>query len=224
MRCGGGQPRCKTCEVYGNECRYDKTPPMSQIMAMARRLQEAEDTITNLQTQHTASSYGNPSSQAASTPRASPANHRLSPTVAQVEEPPPTLPLSDHPSNLPVAYSRPSKHHLPNISVDENGDIQYYGPTSAVHDPPQLQLPSPDSHICSATSGSLSTTTVHAHDQESKIWEDFSIGNASLQTGIPRQIMAKLLHLHWTWVSPMFMYVYRPGDLTRSCIKTEQFD
>ncbi|KLU83191.1 hypothetical protein MAPG_02256 [Magnaporthiopsis poae ATCC 64411] len=42
-------------------------------------------------------------------------------------------------------------------------------------------------------------------------WEEFALGNASLQTGIPRTILAKLLHVHWTWVAPMFMWVYRPA-------------
>jgi hypothetical protein len=47
--------------------------------------------------------------------------------------------------------------------------------------------------------------------KESAIWEEFALGNASLQLGLPRQVMAKLLHLHWTWVAPMFMWVYRPA-------------
>ena len=47
-RCDGTQPSCKTCEVYNDECRYEKPPPMSQIIAMANRLQEAEQTILRL--------------------------------------------------------------------------------------------------------------------------------------------------------------------------------
>lgn len=47
-RCDGTQPSCKTCEVYHDECRYEKPPPMSQIISMASRLQEAEQTILQL--------------------------------------------------------------------------------------------------------------------------------------------------------------------------------
>ena len=47
-RCDGTQPGCKTCEVYQDECRYEKPPPMSQIIAMAKRLQDAEQTIAEL--------------------------------------------------------------------------------------------------------------------------------------------------------------------------------
>ncbi len=48
VRCEGGQPTCKTCEVYNDECRYDKSPPMSQVLAMAKRLREAQKTIEEL--------------------------------------------------------------------------------------------------------------------------------------------------------------------------------
>ncbi|EUC34691.1 hypothetical protein COCCADRAFT_92797 [Bipolaris zeicola 26-R-13] len=216
MRCGGGQPRCKTCDIYGDKCRYDKTPPMSQIIAMAQRLQEAEETIGSLRAQHSASSQSDVSPQTTSTITGPLAAAIASPDVAPAEEPPAFKP-NHRPTNLQMSCPSTSKDHLLNLSLDENGDIQYYGPTSAIHDPPQLQLPSQTSQACSTPPGTLSTTEIGskltAHYQESKIWEDFAIGNASLQTGIPRQVMVKLLHMHWTWVSPMFMYVYRPGDM-----------
>lgn len=47
-RCDGTQPRCKTCDAHGDECQYEKMPAMSQVLAMATRLQEAEQTINHL--------------------------------------------------------------------------------------------------------------------------------------------------------------------------------
>jgi hypothetical protein len=47
-RCDGTQPSCKTCDVYQDECRYERPPPMSQVIGMAQRLQDAEDTIEEL--------------------------------------------------------------------------------------------------------------------------------------------------------------------------------
>lgn len=41
-RCDGTLPGCKTCEVYKVVCCYEKPPPMSQIVAMASKLQESE--------------------------------------------------------------------------------------------------------------------------------------------------------------------------------------
>jgi hypothetical protein len=50
VRCEGSHPTCKTCEVYHDDCRYDKAPPISQVIAMAKRLQEAEEVIAELRT------------------------------------------------------------------------------------------------------------------------------------------------------------------------------
>jgi hypothetical protein len=99
-----------------------------------------------------------------------------------------------------------------NLSLDQNGEICYYGPTSALHDPPGLDAPSPRS----SAYGSVSTRTnvreyLSSHAKESTIWEQFALGNAAIQTGIPQQVMAKLLQMHFTWVAPMFMWVYRPA-------------
>jgi hypothetical protein len=194
---------------------------MSQVMAMAQRLQEAEETIANLKAQLNASSHEDtrnrpsPPSQVAATPRDAPTTIDFSsPTATDVMSS--TFQASGQTLGPTRTYPDPSKEHLPpDLSVDENGDIQYYGPTSAVHDPPQLQLDSPLSHVSSAVPRVSSRTEIQSalmdHAQESTIWEEFALRNASLQTGIPHQIMAKLLNMHWTWVSPMFMYVYRPG-------------
>ncbi|VUC20450.1 unnamed protein product [Clonostachys rosea] len=108
----------------------------------------------------------------------------------------------------------PQESTLTDVSVDEHGEICYYGPTSAVHDPPQLD--SPLSLATSATNASVTSkadarSAVAAFARESATWEDFALGNASLETGIPRSVLAKLLHVHWAWVSPMFTWVYRPA-------------
>lgn len=124
----------------------------------------------------------------------------------------------------PTTDNRPAASHL---SVDEHGEICYYGPTSAVHDPPPEIDASEDQTSATnpmATSTALGgiaepsqstaatmKSTIAAHARESATWEEFAIGNASLETGIPQTVIARLLHMHWTWVSPMFMWVYRPA-------------
>ncbi|KAL5461000.1 hypothetical protein PMIN07_005508 [Paraphaeosphaeria minitans] len=126
------------------------------------------------------------------------------------------LQTGSHHAETPMPESEVSTDDVPpDLSVDKNGEIRYYGPTSAVHDPPQLQLEVPLGESSSASPKSSSKLDVLSalveHAQESKIWEEYALGNASLQTGIPRPIVAKLLHMNWIWVSPMFMYVYRPA-------------
>ena len=106
------------------------------------------------------------------------------------------------------------------LSVDEHGKINYYGPTSAVHEPPQPHRVDPPKSPTSPTSTRASEhadirASLAAHARETATWEEFALGNASLQTGIPRQLIAKLLHIHWAWISPMFMWVYKPAFIRR---------
>lgn len=46
---------------------------------------------------------------------------------------------------------------------------------------------------------------------ESRTWEEFALGNAAMQSDIPRQVISKLLQIHWAWITPMFNWVYRPA-------------
>lgn len=120
----------------------------------------------------------------------------------------PIMPLASH-SGPSLMQQDPAAIDL---SLDQHGEICYYGPTSALHDPPELDAPSPRS----SPYGSVSTRNevreyLLSHAKESSIWEQFALGNAARQTGMPQKVMAKLLQLHFTWVAPMFMWVYRPA-------------
>lgn len=201
---------------------------MSQVMAMSKRLKEAEETIDLLRAQMSASSCGDSTSHTSTSPQvaAAPSTEAGNSSFANLARPnntsPHSIPSVTETSTLqartqstlsPLPTLETSETLPPGLTVDENGELQYYGPTSAVHDPPQhLKTGSPP-EVSSVTHQDSSKMEIMSYTQESNIWEEFALGNASLQTGIPRQIMAKLLHMHWTWVSPMFMYVYRPGKI-----------
>ncbi|OAQ75889.1 C6 transcription factor [Purpureocillium lilacinum] len=108
----------------------------------------------------------------------------------------------------------PEEPSAAELRVDEHGKILYYGPTSAVHDRPQpdpLHTPATTAQARASDASTKDEESLSCYVREASIWEDFALGNASLQTGIPRHMLAKLLRLHWTWVSPMFMWVYRPA-------------
>ncbi|KAM5350776.1 hypothetical protein ACJ41O_007281 [Fusarium nematophilum] len=238
VRCEGSQPTCKTCEVYHDDCRYDKAPPMSQVVALARRLQEAEKTIEDLRArgskalseeestgdeapnryppQPAKDTYSSPDPQEASDTQPGLASTGDgTPPPSHVVPAPWPDPLHNDAQDSPpqIVHHTPKEPPAAELSVDEHGKICYYGPTSAVHDPPQMD--SPGSLVSTAhTAVSIKAEirdSLSSYAKEMAIWEEFALGNASLQTGIPRNIMAKLLHLHWTWVSPMFMWVYRPA-------------
>ncbi|KAL5406768.1 hypothetical protein PMIN03_007566 [Paraphaeosphaeria minitans] len=184
---------------------------MSQVMAMMERLQEAEQTIADLRSHSAHSPCKDDHSNQESSHQ-----DREDPSGSGAQIPvraPPMLQTGSHHAETPMPESEVSTDDVPpDLSVDKNGEIRYYGPTSAVHDPPQLQLEVPLGESSSASPKSSSKLDVLSalveHAQESKIWEEYALGNASLQTGIPRPIVAKLLHMNWIWVSPMFIGRY----------------
>lgn len=240
IRCEGGQPTCKTCEVYNAECRYDKAPPISQVMALVKRLEEAERTIAELR------SGQRPVNPPCDSPsETSPAHADASPQpLPSISSDTPLAPVptgdvmntttsaTGLPTSLEHGLLRPapdnSNHRTPRaagkepvateLSVDEHGKINYYGPTSAVHEPLYVESPTsqPSAASIRASARAEIRASLAAHARETATWEEFALGNASLQTGIPRQLMARLLHIHWNWISPMFMWVYKPAFI-RAC-------
>jgi hypothetical protein len=42
VRCDGNQTKCRMWELQHLHCRYEEAPPMAQLVAMAKRLEEAE--------------------------------------------------------------------------------------------------------------------------------------------------------------------------------------
>ncbi len=50
---------------------------------------------------------------------------------------------------------------------------------------------------------------------ESRAWEEFALGNAALHSDIPKAVVSRLLQIHWSWIAPMFMWVYRPAFMSR---------
>lgn len=226
------------CELYHDDCRYDKPPPMSQLIAMAKRLQEAEQAVSDMR------AGANPGSGEDTSLHADAPNHielpsrrnapalsiqdyqppssRLSPSLASFA-PPVSATVEESWENgtsisSHVGHSTPKQPSAAELTVDENGNIRYYGPTSAVHEPAKAVLPAllgPSSHYTASPTAER-TNSLAAYARESEIWEEFAIGNASLLTGIPRHVIAKLLHIHWTWVAPMFLWVYRPAFIRTS--------
>jgi hypothetical protein len=238
VRCDGSQPVCKMCELYNDDCRYDKPPPMSQLVAMAKRLQEAEQTVAELRAGTDRSSseaipshIEAPSStdstlhqypQSLSREACRTSFSHIPTSLDRLVTPRPAT--IDHSWDDGTSVSNQAGHSTlkettaPELTVDEHGDIRYYGPTSAVHEPSPVNVPNRmERGLQSNDSPNADTrSSLAAHARESAIWEEFAIGNASLQTGIPRQVIAKLLHIHWTWVAPMFLWVHRPAFIRTS--------
>jgi hypothetical protein len=199
--------------VYGDDCRYEKPPSMTQVLAMAKQLQEAEQTIAELRAAATASSLARPG--LAVQPGEGHENVDLMATQKPVRKLDQTVSLEDGEDatdGQEFSGSSTPEELLQDLSLDENGKICYYGPTSAVHDPPSIDAASPPpSSSVEGQSKSKMRAQLVAKAHESRMWEDFALGVAASQSDIPRPVLAKFLHLHWTWIAPMFMWVYRPA-------------
>ncbi|KAI0448774.1 hypothetical protein F5B21DRAFT_518684 [Xylaria acuta] len=222
-------------------CRSRKPPPITQVIEMARRLQEAEKTITKLQATGASICIWSPFESSAAqdeqqVPVALPpptarmqigdhAGSNLTKESAYISCP---LPASTgmnhlHPDSQAKAPSdtntdvptETTEVQTPGISVDDREEICHHGPTSAVYDPSAAANHLSTTPAFTTRSAPLVRVVISSYlasyRRESLIWEDFALGNASLQTGMPLQMMAKLLHVHWTWVSPMFAWVHRPA-------------
>ncbi|KAH7385407.1 fungal-specific transcription factor domain-containing protein [Phaeosphaeria sp. MPI-PUGE-AT-0046c] len=227
VRCDGSQPRCRMCELHNEECRYDKAPPMSQLVAMAKRLQEAEQALAEMKADgeralsETATPHAQTTELMDNAEQPSPSNPIRDRARAPLEQVIDTISVPGHDQPSPsiriwggpitaasqAAPSTQKNAAATELTVDEHGSVRYYGPTSAVHEPSPM-IPDADSpHDIVQRADARSSLALHA--RESNIWEEFAIGNAAVQTGVPRQIIAKLLHIHWTWVGPMFLWIHR---------------
>jgi hypothetical protein len=200
------------CEIHHAECRYDKAPPVSQLVAMAKRLQEAEQALAVM----TARVDGRSSESTAlqvdaanlvdtaqqSSPRPSPPERSRAP-IDRVLSPRETISTEEIPAlsrSWENGISGPSQAGRPILTDPAAAELTVHEPSPAMLEPD------------SSTNASLADDTcisLALHTQESAIWEEFAIGNASVQTGVPRQVIAKLLHIHWTWVGPMFLWIHR---------------
>lgn len=188
-------------------CRYDKPPAMSTVQAMSRKLVEYEQRINELEEgqQHIP-----PSLHLASSPSPPPASS-TAPTGPSSE------PLT-FPAQTPGTQSEASSASLPpDVTMDENGQLCYHGPTSALHDPGRVVLVE-HGHVHShmpqsdrETRSQLAATAI-----ESRAWEEFALDNAAMRTNIPKSVMSELLRMHWSWIAPMFMWVYRPAFMRES--------
>lgn len=213
---------------------------MSQVLAMAKRLQDAERTINELRRDSpSVPKAPQMSLPVESSPVQSPAECSSPEAAPNQAGDVPKSPAEAHPRNSVTSSDQnfggqdtvlslePAQAHLTisvppesqistDLSVDENGKICYYGPTSAVHNPPALATPTSLSSTCNSLSSMMDARTfLSSYSKESSIWETYALGNIAGETGIPRATLARLLQIHWTWVSPMFMWVYRPAFMRK---------
>ncbi|KAJ5698349.1 hypothetical protein N7462_000354 [Penicillium macrosclerotiorum] len=125
------------------------------------------------------------------------------------------LPLSPSPYTDSVA----SPQNGNSISLDERGDVSYHNQTSAIHE----ALPAaPSQPLLTETSLCTSRTTVEQSNRDArrslvanaikqKALEPLNLDSVPPQVDVPKGLASVLLQLHWCWLHPSFLFVYRPA-------------
>ncbi|GAB7345960.1 hypothetical protein MBLNU457_4185t2 [Dothideomycetes sp. NU457] len=214
MRCDSGQPGCLICAAYGDTCTYDKTPPVSQVVAMAKRLHELEEVMNQLKLSDN-KDIQQILDAAQNSVTAPPEKRSVSQQLSDISSSPREAALRQSESQ-PRKLSNDSTVSLPGfseLSMCADGQLRYYGSTSAVHQP-VASARNPSSAGATELGNDESRSLLVSNASQSRNWEDFALGNASLQLEIPREIIIKLLDTHWTWIQPMFMFTYRPAFMS----------
>ncbi|KAJ6145488.1 hypothetical protein N7470_009383 [Penicillium chermesinum] len=115
------------------------------------------------------------------------------------------------------------------ISLNAKGGVIYHNQTSAIHeDPPDASHQAPDSAAQPASSATARETTsdtrqhLVANAAAQKNLELLTLNATSPQADVPSEISNVLLRLHWCWLHPSFLFVYRPAftrDLLQSALQ-----
>ncbi|KAL5334618.1 fungal-specific transcription factor domain-containing protein [Aspergillus crustosus] len=98
------------------------------------------------------------------------------------------------------------------FSINARGDVSYHNPTSAIHEAPveeqskRSALPEPTDPRRAELRQAL---VANAATQKSL--ESLNLHLVAPQSGIPEELATTLLQLHWCWLHPMFLFVYRPA-------------
>jgi hypothetical protein len=114
------------------------------------------------------------------------------------------------------------------ISVDSNGGVCYHNPTSAIHEAP-LDNPRSNS-VCASSPETISVISEVGTRQMDQIkrslvsnaaaqrrFEAMAVENmAAVQKEVSSEMASQFLRLHWCWIHPMFMFVYRPAFTRKS--------
>jgi hypothetical protein len=209
---------------------------MSQILVMAKCLQEAEEIIAKFEATGALLTSPSRNSRESRTPGSTfPAESIGSSQFFDTvdEDSPGGLDDSNDLSNAETSLI--SEPLISDLSLDENGKVYcsihsgvsrsntshqicWYGPTSAVHDPPNLEnQPSPILDQNQPSKIEIRSMLTSNAMELRRSWEEFALGNLVFQSGIPRATISNLLQIHWSWIAPMFMWIYRPAFM-RKCV------
>ncbi|KUJ22219.1 uncharacterized protein LY89DRAFT_638427 [Mollisia scopiformis] len=202
VRCDGTRPVCRKCSKSGVECFYKPESGdlwlLQQLRNSNKRVRELEEQMRNLlSTKETEAANILPqSSEHGST--------RKSPTC-------PALELIDAIGD----EEKVRESALDELSVDENGKVQYFGATSRFYVPTEHTTQARGQAELDRSSDFVDATKHRTWLQSSsklqKSWERLAFANLQNErSDINPQLAADLLQIYWAWQHPLHNCVYRP--------------
>ncbi|KAJ5604873.1 hypothetical protein N7510_010027 [Penicillium lagena] len=106
------------------------------------------------------------------------------------------------------------------ISLDASGDVQYHNSLSAIHEAPpdsssrQITLiyePPVVNGVAQDGRNEEMRKTLRANAAAQRNFEVEKLQIAATYVGLPKELTNVLLQLHWCWLHPAFLFVYRPA-------------
>ena len=116
-------------------------------------------------------------------------------------------------------------HWVSEISIDSQGGVCYHNPTSAIHEAPENEqlsnhstsfvTYSPESFSMVATDSDHIKEALVSNAATQRLFEGVVVENME-HSDVSKTMAGELLMLHWCWMHPMFMTVYRPAFMRMS--------
>lgn len=177
VKCDGAQPECGICKAYSQECHYDKSPPMSQVLAMAERIAQLERMA----------GIAHDNQSFAEAPNAMELSY---------EVPTPSAPRLVGSTDI-LDSSRFDTHQSPVETATSNShhDTPHYPSTSAVADPITGQ-----DETSAAADPPVNGVMPTMNEDQLQFWEAAGIRACATQLRLPAEKIEHLLKTHWTWV------------------------
>lgn len=196
VRCDGDQPECRICLAYGERCHYDKPPPMSQVLAMAHKIEELEKALALARDvgQHQMT-----------------VNHTSTQVKSGMSDQQHTT-YSEHRGSHIVI-----REHL-SSGMQPDDESPVYSSTSAIQEPSANGAGSATSHVTTPA-----TPVPSMDESQLQFWEENMLQTSAIQLHLPIEKVRHLFRTHWTWVHPCFIFVSRPAFLRDAATGGEHF-
>ena len=223
-KCDGRQPQCSTCQTHKSQCHYDKPPSLAYVRALEAKIEQLmQEKLMHNSGDSWIEIDGKTwqkSQESSSLLSGSPLDSYSRGDISEQNSP------SQHTSIESPDAKRNCDRWVSEISVDSHGEVCYHNPTSAIHEAPSMERRLSNGVGLSACSPERMSAISDDNPNQTEDIKHALVSNAATQrrfeavavenmTAVQNEVSSgmasELLKLHWCWIHPMFMFVYRPA-------------